>query len=147
MRPSATTQLIYTQLNFLSPQKRVVLSLLHFGDWTKTMLESNQTTWLIVEDWPSPASQPGILVPKDTCYEPGSQGWSGCSWYSWSSCLSRCSSSLHPTQLSNSATIAKGITYSGQVSANLDELEWFWGPGSVREMEIKEWFSYQRWCL
>lgn len=73
MRPSATTQLIYTQLNFLSPQKTAAISLLQFGDWTKTMPESNQTTWLIMEDWLSLASQPGILVPKDT----SSQGWSG----------------------------------------------------------------------
>lgn len=34
MRLSATTQLIYTLLNFLSPRKRVASSLLHFGDWT-----------------------------------------------------------------------------------------------------------------
>lgn len=44
MRPSATTQLISTQINFLSPQKGVASSLLHIGDWTKTMLVSKQTT-------------------------------------------------------------------------------------------------------
>lgn len=120
MRPSATTQLTYTRLNFLLPQKRVALSLLHFGDWAKTMLESNQTTWLTMEDWQSPASQPGAKGHPDVNQVPKA----GLAAAGTAEAVAI--QSVHHPSIPHISTILPPQLWELLIQTNLAEFEWFW---------------------